>query len=78
MINNFTIINLLFFVQGETVEDDEIEQALASEFQLDDEEADAVQDEEDADTARGRITEQIEQQVNEAKEKLENIKVSEI
>jgi hypothetical protein len=76
MINNFTIINLLFFVQGETVEDDEIEQALASEFQLDDEEADAVQDEEDADTARGRITEQIEQQVNEAKEKLENIKVS--
>ncbi|CAF1405575.1 unnamed protein product [Rotaria sordida] len=59
---------------GETVEEDEIEQILASEFQIDEEEGDIIQDEEDADTAKGRIGEMIEQQANDAKEKIEGVK----
>ncbi|CAF5112429.1 unnamed protein product, partial [Rotaria magnacalcarata] len=59
---------------GETVEDDEIEQTLASEFQGDEEEGDAAQDEEDAETAKGRIGEMIEQQANDAKDKIEGVK----
>ena len=33
MIDKYTNINI-FFIQGETVEDDEIEQTIASEFQV--------------------------------------------
>ncbi|CAF4826662.1 unnamed protein product, partial [Rotaria sp. Silwood1] len=59
---------------GETVEDDEIENTLASEFQIEEEEGDITQEDEDADTAKGRIGEMIEQQVNDAKEKVEGVK----
>ncbi len=44
-------------------------------LQIEEEDDDAVQDEEDANTAKDRITELIEQQVNEAKDKLEAVKV---
>ncbi|CAF2637524.1 unnamed protein product, partial [Rotaria sp. Silwood2] len=59
---------------GETVEDDEIEQTLASEFQTEEEEGDVIQDEEDANTAKGRIGEMIEQQANDAKDKIDGVK----
>ncbi len=44
-------------------------------IQLEEDEDDVAQDEEDADTARGRITEMIEQQVNDAKDRIEGVKV---
>ncbi|CAF2709566.1 unnamed protein product [Rotaria sp. Silwood2] len=58
----------------ETVQNDEIENTLASEFQTEEEEGEATQQEEDADTAKGHIDEMIEQQVNDAKEKAEGVK----
>ncbi|CAF1144837.1 unnamed protein product [Adineta ricciae] len=59
---------------GEIVEDDEIEQTLADEFPPDEEDLDAGEDEEDANAARGRLTEAIEQQFNDAKDRIEGVK----
>ncbi|UJR31514.1 hypothetical protein I4U23_019003 [Adineta vaga] len=59
---------------GEMVEDDEIEQTLADEFPPDEEDLDAGEDEEDTDAARGRLTEAIEQQFNDAKDRIEGVK----
>ncbi|CAF3709748.1 unnamed protein product [Adineta steineri] len=58
---------------GETVEDDEIEQTLTEEFQGEEDDVEA-EEEEDIITAKGRITEMIEQQITDVKEKIEGVK----